>query len=414
MTTPRAQEAAAVSAYPRRFRRGEERGRRIGRILRRVAGVRHVDEELLDRIGRRMYARDEPGAALARAMRRDGRPGAERVTMAQFDRALNEGIQAVPDAPPELVRFFALVDAVPAWVDFDLIERGAGVVRRLGRTANDVLLQLSLIGGYRFGGPAELLVATGGLSGATAMRRLGETETWTHAVARPGGLRRDGEGFRLTVHVRVMHALVNDRFERNGRWDVHEWGLPVNQSDRAGTLGLFSSTLLLGARALGWWVSAADARAVMHLWKYVGLLLGVDEDWLFDTEREQNVFNYHVLLAQDGQTPAGADLTEAILRGQRRLTEARTNPLRAAYARARLLGMLRCFLGGECLEELRIPVTLPWAVPPVLAKNLAASLLLGRTERGRLVLERAGERFRERRGALLFAGARPRVGPLPL
>ena len=53
----------------------------------------------------------------------------------------------------------------------------------------------------------------------------------------PGGLRRDGEGWRLTVHVRAMHALVDRRFETNGRWDVGHWGLPVNQSDQAATSG---------------------------------------------------------------------------------------------------------------------------------------------------------------------------------
>ncbi|MEU3216956.1 hypothetical protein [Streptomyces sp. NPDC006971] len=55
--------------------------------------------------------------------------------------------------------------------------------------------------------------------------------------------------------MRAMHALINDRFETNGRWDVGEWGLPVNQSDQAATLGLFNSTLLLGARFLGRHVS---------------------------------------------------------------------------------------------------------------------------------------------------------------
>ncbi|MFF4669904.1 oxygenase MpaB family protein [Streptomyces sp. NPDC001279] len=383
-------------------------------MLRRVAGVHDIDEDLLDLIGRRMYARDEPGAELARAMRRRGCSGTGRVTMAQFRKALDEGVRAVPDAPPELVRFFALVDDVPPWVDFDLIERGAGVVRRLGRTTTDVLLQLSLIGGYRFGGPAELLVATGALSGSTAMRRLGETETWTHAITRPGGLRRDGEGFRLTVHVRAMHALINDRFETNGRWDVGEWGLPVNQSDQAATLGLFNSTLLLGARFLGRHVSAADSLAVMHLWKYVGLLLGVNEDWLFDTEREQNVFNYHVLLAQDGQTPAGGDLTAAIVEGVRHLDHGRPNVLRAAYARARLLSMLRYFLGRKGLEDLRLPITSPWAVPPVVAKNLAASLLLDRSAYGRRHLERAGEAYRQKRLTMLFDGARRRIGTLPV
>lgn len=386
----------------------------MGRLLRHIARVEHVDEELLDLIGRRLYARDEPGAELVRAMRSDAAGG--RVTMAQFRRALDEGVRAVPDAPPALVRFFAEVDDVPDWVDFGLVERGAGVVRRMGRTATDVLLQLSLIGGYRFGGPADLLVATGALSGASAMRRLGETETWTQAVTRPGGLRRDGEGFRLTVHVRVMHALINHRFESGGRWDVERWGLPVNQSDQAATLGLFNSTLLLGARALGRLVSAEDSRAVMHLWKYVGRLLGVNEDWLFDTEREQNVFNYHVLLTQDGQTPAGGALAAAIVDGERRLDRGPGRPaaFRASYAHARLLSMLRYFLGREGLADLGLPAALPWVVPAVVAKNLVASLVLDRSERGRRHLERVAGGFRERRSRMLFDGARRQVGALPL
>lgn len=378
-----------------------------------MAGVRRVDEDLLELIGRRMYERDEPAAALARAMRRGTGP-AERVTMAQFATALDQGIGAVDGAHPALVRFFARVDEVPPWADFDLMERGAGVVRRLGRTAVDVLLQLSLIGGYRFGGPADLLVATGGLSGATAMRRVGETETWVYAVTRPGAMRRQGEGFKLTSHVRMMHALVNDRFETNGRWDVAEWGLPINQSDQAGTLGLFNSTLLLGARALGRYLDAEDARAVMHLWKYVGWVMGVNEDWLFDTEREQNAFNYHCLLVQDGQSAAGAALTAALVDGERGLDRGRFAALRSVYARARLLSLLRYFLGKRSLKDLGLPVALPWAAPPVIAKNLAASLLLGTTRRGRDRLERTGESFRAKRNAMLLDGARHRIGTLPL
>jgi hypothetical protein len=385
----------------------------MGRLLRRLARVRDVDEELLGLIGRRLYARDEPGAELARAMRAGG---SARVSMAQFRQALDEGVTGVPNAPSALREFFAVVEDAPHWADFDLVERGAGVVRRMGRTATDVLLQLSLIGGYRFGGPADLLVATGALSGATAMRRLGETETWTQAVTRPGGLRRDAEGFRLTVHVRAMHALINDRFEADGRWDVERWGLPVNQSDQAATLGLFSSTLLLGARALGWLVSAEDARAVMHLWRYVGWLLGVPADWLFDSERAQNVFNYHVLLTQDGQTPAGVALTAALVAGERRLDRGGRGPqarLRGAYAHARLLSMLRYFLGREGLSDLGLPPALPWVVPAVVAKNLAASLLLDRSARGRRHLERVADGFRRERTRMLFDGARRGVGPLP-
>ncbi|MEU6198532.1 oxygenase MpaB family protein [Streptomyces sp. NPDC047061] len=361
-----------------------------------------------------MYERDELGAELVQAMRTDGTDPAGRVTMAQFKKALDEGIDAVPDAPDALVRFFAVVDEVPDWVDFELVERGAGVLWRMGRVSTDVLLNLSLIGSYRYGGPADLLALTGALTSSKAMRRLGETETWTHAVAGAGGMRRDGQGFKLTVHVRLIHALMNDRYEHNGRWDTKRWGLPINQTDQASTLGLFNSILLMGTRFLGWRVSAEDAAAFMHLWKYVGWLLGINEDWLFDTEREQNAFNYHVLITQSGQTDAGGDLTLAILEGESRVDRGRLHPLRSWYARARLLGILRFFLGKESMRELRIPVGLPWMVPAVVTKNLAASAVLDRTAGGRRYLERVGARYRQKRINLLFEGARQQIGELPL
>lgn len=39
--------------------------------------------------------------------------------------ACREGIDAVPDAPPELVAFIADMEATPPWLDMDLVREGA-------------------------------------------------------------------------------------------------------------------------------------------------------------------------------------------------------------------------------------------------------------------------------------------------
>ena len=67
----------------------------------------------------------------------------------------------------------------------------------------------------------------------------------------------------------------------------------------------------MGVRALGVPVSREDSRALMHLWKYVGWLVGVDDDWLFDEEVAQHQVSYAVLLAQGDVTDAGSQLTTA-------------------------------------------------------------------------------------------------------
>ncbi|MCW2765993.1 MAG: hypothetical protein JWO11_1952 [Nocardioides sp.] len=397
------------SGFPTRFREAEARGARLGRPLRRVGRVQGVDEDLMRRIGERLGVRDEPGAGLAHAMRlRAGAAG--RVTMADFRRALHEGIDAVVEPAPALVDFFAVVDPVPDWVDWDLLERGARVYNRFGQNAADVLLQLSLIGGYRFGGPTDLLVATGGLTGGSTRRRLAETQKWVTALSRPDALRRDGEAFRLTVHVRAMHALVNQSFEP--RWDTERWGLPINRADQAATLGLFDGVLLLGVRALGVPVRAADSRAVMHLWKYVGWLMGVDDDWLVDLERDRHRINYHQLLTQADISEAGPRLARSILEAQVEVHTGRFARLRGRIARERTLSMLTVFLGPRSMHELGLPVRPPWATAYVVALNTLRYRVLGATPWGRVRLDRWGHRVTARVLGQYFGAEQHDVGRL--
>jgi hypothetical protein len=305
---------------------------------------------------------------------------------------------------------FDVVDHVPDWVDWDLVEEGGRVSRRLGQNAADVLLQLSLIGGYRFGGPTDLLVATGGLTGDATMRRLGETQKWTVAVGRPHAMRRDGEGFGLTVHVRVMHALVNETF--TPRWDVERWGLPINQTDQAATLGLFNGVLLIGSKALGVRITRAESDAVMHLWKYLGWLMGVDEQWLMETERDQHRLNYHILLAQDDISEAGPQLAQAIFEAQKTLHFDRFARLGRWLTRERLLSMLTLLLGPRSMKEFGLPRRPPWAIFYVQALNLVRYQLVGRTAWGERRLQAWGDRVPKRVMYRHFGPDQPEIGSL--
>lgn len=394
---------------PTRYRAAEKRGVRLGRPLRVAARIRDVDEDLLERLGRGFMETDDLGGRLAKAMRLPA-TDPNRVTMSDFRTALDDGIDAVPDAPPALREFFDVVETVPAWVDWDLLEEGARVFRRLGQNSLDILTQLSLIGGYRFGGPTDLLVATGGLSGDSTMRRLGETQKWGVALSQPGGMRRGSEGYAVAVHVRLMHALVNESFA--SRWDIERWGMPISQSDQAATLGLFNGVPLLGCRALGARITRADSRAYMHLWRYVGWLMGVDEKWLMETEREQHRLNYHVLLVQDDISEAGPLLANAIVDAQRTLYFRRLPRLSRWLARERMLSMLTLLLGPSSMRDLQLPVRPPWAPAYVVPLNVLRYRVIGLTPWGRDALMRWGDRVADRTLYRHFGPDRAAVGDL--
>ncbi|MGW2181128.1 oxygenase MpaB family protein [Streptomyces sp. NPDC001732] len=408
-------EVRAVGPFPSRFREAEERGRRIARALFLFADIgKDVDEALMERLGAALLQRDEPGAALAEAMRLPaGDP--DRVTRSLIGEALRAAPDVPRELPPALRAFLDHATAVPDWVDWDRIERGAAAYRSLGRNSGDVLTLLSLVGGYRFGGPADLLVLTGGLGGDETLRRLGETAKWSHAVTRPGGLRPGAEGWRLTVHVRAMHALVNAHFEP--RWDSARWGLPINQADQAATLGLFDATVIAGCLGLGVRLTRRQRDDLMHLWRYVGLLMGVAPQWLTDDENVRHRWNYHILLSAAGQTQAGRDLARRTMDAQAERGFGHDSPLverlHQRYERARQTSLLTAFVGPAGMRDLGLRPRLPWGPVLALATNTVRYRVLGALPGGRKRLERRGARAQDRDLASMLRDGPASVAHLP-
>jgi hypothetical protein len=232
---------------------------------------------------RRFGAAGDPLADAVAAMMRELPAGQGR---RMFERALTEGISAVPGAPAALAGFFAAVDTEPPWLDRDLLERGSRVVGRTGLLGMVfVMPMMGLYGGYLASRANKTLLRTGDLD-SMAARRLAETANWWVDVTTPGGLDRFAPGFTGVLRVRIMHAQVRAAMAARADWDHANWDAPVNQIQLAGTLLLFSLVMLLGARLLGLRFAARDTEAALHLWRYVGHLMGVRPELVPVTEAE--------------------------------------------------------------------------------------------------------------------------------
>ncbi len=394
-------QATRSTVIPGRYRQGGAWAERFAAPMFRLAGpgARMTGEELDDLAGG-LQRRDEPADALVRAVREE-----HAVTMGQV-RAAMAGERA---DHPALQAFLRTVEERPAWVDDALLERGAAAARRIGKDGFDILAFGSLLGGYRSGGALQPLVRTGRFD--NTLNRVGETGQWWLACTAPGGMQRDGEGWRLSVHVRVMHAFVNYTLERDPSWDWDFRGMPINDYDRAGTIGSFSTSYLLQARALGIRVPKGDAAAIMHLWSYVGWLMGVEERWLPRTER----IGRRVL----GNVIAGFSLPEPSSKqlGGGLITMHDDAPgisrWRRRYERERALSMATFLNLGHGMKDVGQPMRPPWYPAIRIASNVFWSQLVGRLPGGTRLLDRRAERALVRMERLQYAGRRPPIAPVP-
>ncbi|GID64671.1 hypothetical protein Acy02nite_25520 [Actinoplanes cyaneus] len=367
---------------PTRFGADRDWGERAARSLRLLAGsgARPTGPEIAA-LQAGLNRRDEPAAALVRAVRES--PG---LTIRDLHRLVAAG--PADDVPEAFRAFLALVRKRPSWVDDELLTRGAEACRTFGMDAGLVLAYGSLLGGYRTGAALEPLVRTGRLTGGETLRRIQETTLWWRAVTSPGGMAPDGPGFRATLHVRVMHALVNASLEADPGWDHAFRGVPINQYDQASTLGVFSTSFLLHLRLLGVRISRADSRAVMHLWCYVGWLLGVDEQWLPHTEKQGRRQLYHFLSHDPPPDANSVALARALID----MTDEAASGWRRPYERERALSVSTWLLGRAAMRDLGLPYRPPWYGLARVAANALISQGAGRLPGGRSLLLARGER----------------------
>ncbi|WP_417215406.1 oxygenase MpaB family protein [Alcanivorax sp.] len=272
------------------------------------------------------------------------------------DQALEHGIDSVENPPQALTALFKQIDHEPIWLDREKLRLACDVSHRVGLSGELVLRNLSLMGGYLGAAAAKPLVFTGQLD-RMANRRLVETGKFWMDVTTPGGMERDQEGFKSAVRVRLMHSQVRAMLLQSDKWNM-AWGHPLNQWDSMATILEFSVIFLTGLRSLGFIFSKKEREAVVHLWRYVGYLMGVEERILPTCEADAMRAFYQVVATicesdddtrKLGQALAGASLQDGGDGWAAKRMARLEYTLRAGYT--------RYILGDEAGDKLGLPRT---------------------------------------------------------
>ena len=371
----------APGFIPTRHRRSAHIDAVLGKLGRIMPAIEAPDAERWKQIGIALMQGDPAMDALLGAMSQHGMRDARQ----QFETALEHGIEAVPDALPALRDFLAAVGTPPAWLDRARIERGAELFRRCGKTAFHVGRNVALLGGYQASAFNRTLILTGALQKGPT-RRLAETVQWKLDCTVEGGLQPHAIGWRSTLMVRFIHALVRRSVAARPDWQLADWGLPINQADMGATL--YGSLLVpvLGSRLLGMPQTRRERDDAAHLVRYVGWLIGVDERWLADTEAAGAGQLLQFLLSLTNPDETSPMMARPL--AYEPLTREYPNLawLRGRYEYAKNMSISRAFLGADAMRRLGIPTRmLPWypllAIPRNLTRHALSRVLPGGRKR---------------------------------
>ncbi|CAM2827499.1 oxygenase MpaB family protein [Skermania piniformis] len=301
--------------------------------------------------------------------------------------ACRAGLDAVPDAPPELVRFIESMTAPPDWIDMTLVADGARRSKIDAALLAPFLIRGAFVATFTNTYAALPMALTGALSGRRAARRVNETAAFFALTTLPGALDRYGPGFEAAALVRLMHSLVRcHALTRAANWDPSVYGMPVPQIDQlpAGMIQLY----LMAQRALraGRTEFTAGERAVVEFSRYRCFLLGLPEELVPATATDiVRLINARAALLRDGfDDETCGRLVRSTMDAYLRAADTRFDRLADAVEKSySKLGFTQAFCHGSRraaaamgvhtgpADYARVAVTAPFIVGRVLAVGLA-------------------------------------------
>ncbi|KAL3701158.1 hypothetical protein R1sor_019180 [Riccia sorocarpa] len=211
------------------------------------------------------------------------RPGTD--SLKALDDYVSQPVEEQASEAPR--KFMEQVTTTPLWVDPELMKQGQRVFWRYVPLIYIILTDYGLPMGFTAGRTSDILSCTNYFSSVKgAFQRLFETVKFaTDVMNGPEALTPlTGVGWKSTIRVRLLHTQVRLRIlaeaeKRPDLYSVEELGVPINQEDLLSTLCEFSIGVVSLLKKMQVSISTSEIKAYLHFWRFMGYLLGIDDEY---------------------------------------------------------------------------------------------------------------------------------------
>lgn len=211
-----------------------------------------------------------------------GLPPAEARRFLRGAMELQEDV--VSEAPQGLQRLVEQVSALPAWYERESAQHGC---RAFLRNSD------ALLAAYICGSTVEVFSTMLGKSYALTGRLLGDTVRRVKLHVQqllemflPRGIEPGGEGWKLTLRIRLAHAGARLRLQAAGEWEHDAWGVPVSAAHLSLGAAACSARLLEFAPPLGVELDRNEREGIVAVWRCAAHVAGVPQALQFRNREE--------------------------------------------------------------------------------------------------------------------------------
>ncbi len=279
----------------------------------------------------------------------------DRAVMTGFLQAGFDSDEAALEKGPEVVReFFEDVSVPPDWVSESDFAPGIRMFHR-----NSKVILASFVAGVLIEGFMTNIAKSFFITGRVrdqGVRRLQQNNRHLVESFIPGGLDRDGDGWKLSVRLRIIHAQVRRLLIESNEWDSDAWGEPISAGHLGFAITAFSARLLSHMKRLGASYSKEESESFMAVWRYVGHLMGIPETILFRDEAEANRLFEIGRMCEPEPGVESISMANSLVNSAPLLGEMTDPEVRRKFARY-IYGISRAVIGNKLADQLKYPHT---------------------------------------------------------
>ncbi len=279
-----------------------------------------------------------------------------------------------PDTPESLVHFVESTSALPEWFDRDLAMTASRAFLR-----NPTGIMAALVAGAIIEGFATMISKAFLIRGRivdNGVRRLKQNLLQLVEQFLPGGIEPHGDGWRLSLRIRLVHAQARMLIKNSADWDMEADGMPISASHVALGTVAFSARLMDHVAALGGDFSPRERHGFIHVWRYAAELLGVPEPIRFTDETSARKLFWIALACEPPTDDHGIILANSIINSAPLVLGDEPGAARRARA-AYLYRLSRDLIGDDLADRLMYPPRKVLSISP--ASLLRKRALLERT-----------------------------------